>query len=54
MIQWMRCLSGFITLLFISTSSPNAAEPNWIDIEAETLRHFQALVQFNTQDPPGG
>ncbi len=53
MIQWVR-LSGFVTLLFISTSSPNAAEPNWTDIEAETLRHFQALVQFNTQDPPGG
>ena len=54
MIQWKRCVSMFSTALLICTSSLNAAEPNWTDIEAETLRHFQALVQLDTQDPPGG
>ena len=29
------------------------AEPDWKSVEAETLRHFQALVQFDTSDPPG-
>lgn len=54
MIQCTRCLSMFGAALLICASGLNAAEPNWTDIEAETLRHFQALVQFNTQDPPGG
>jgi acetylornithine deacetylase/succinyl-diaminopimelate desuccinylase-like protein len=37
-------------------SAPHAqtpAEPDWKAVEAETLRHFQALVQFDTSDPPG-
>lgn len=30
-----------------------AAEPDWTALEAETLRHFQALVQIESTDPPG-
>lgn len=30
-----------------------AQAPDWAKVEAETLRHFQALVQFDTQNPPG-
>jgi len=30
-----------------------AAEPDWAALEAETLRHFQALVQIESTDPPG-
>lgn len=54
MIQWKRCASMFSIALLMCTSSLSAAEPNWNDIEADTLRHFQALVQLDTQDPPGG
>ncbi len=53
MIQWMRCLSMFITLPLICISHLNAAEPDWNAVEAQTLSHFQALVRFDTQDPPG-
>jgi acetylornithine deacetylase/succinyl-diaminopimelate desuccinylase-like protein len=47
-----------LTLLTAATlvSAPHAqspAEPDWKAVEAETLRHFQALVQFDTSDPPG-
>ena len=28
-------------------------QPNWPEIEAETMRHFQALLRMNTADPPG-
>jgi len=28
-------------------------EPDWSSVEAETLRHFQALLRFNTADPGG-
>lgn len=27
--------------------------PDWAAVEAETLRHFQALLRFDTSDPPG-
>ena len=28
-------------------------QPNWPSIEAETMQHFQALLRFDTSDPPG-
>jgi acetylornithine deacetylase/succinyl-diaminopimelate desuccinylase-like protein len=28
-------------------------QPDWAALEAETLQHFQALVRFDTSDPPG-
>jgi acetylornithine deacetylase/succinyl-diaminopimelate desuccinylase-like protein len=28
-------------------------QPDWAKVEAETLQHFQALVRFDTQNPPG-
>lgn len=30
---------------------PNA--PNWQQVEAETMQHFQALLRMDTSDPPG-
>ena len=30
------------------------SQPNWTAIEAETLKHFQAIIQMDTTDPPGG
>src|SRR5262245_46754015 len=35
-------------------SGQTAAAPDWAAVEAETLRHFQALVRMDTSDPPGG
>ena len=35
---------------------PPAAQPqrpNWAQIEVETMQHFQALLRFDTSDPPG-
>ena len=29
------------------------AQPDWARLEAETMQHFQALVRFDTSDPPG-
>jgi acetylornithine deacetylase/succinyl-diaminopimelate desuccinylase-like protein len=34
-----------------TTQAPG--QPDWPAIEAETLRHFQALLRFDTSDPPG-
>jgi len=52
----MRPLALTLLTLTALASAPLAqapAEPDWPAVEAETLRHFQALVQFDTSDPPG-
>jgi acetylornithine deacetylase/succinyl-diaminopimelate desuccinylase-like protein len=42
-------LAGLITAI----SQPVLAQPDWDAINEETLRHFRALLQFDTSDPPG-
>ena len=52
----MRPLALTLLTLTALASAPLAqtpAEPDWRAVEAEPLRHFQALVQFDTSDPPG-
>jgi acetylornithine deacetylase/succinyl-diaminopimelate desuccinylase-like protein len=34
-------------------SGQQPAGPDWARVEEETLRHFQALVRFDSSDPPG-
>ena len=34
-------------------TAPAPAQPDWTQAEAETLRHFQSLLRFDTSDPPG-
>jgi len=46
-------LIGGIFLLATSVSGQQPAQPDWSAIETETMRHFQALVRFDTTDPPG-
>ena len=42
-------LAGTSTALLAQAQS----QPDWAAIEAETLKHFQALLRFDTSDPPG-
>ncbi len=44
-------------MLIAATTSVLAQGPaviDWSKVEAETLQHFQAVVRFDTSDPPGG
>jgi acetylornithine deacetylase/succinyl-diaminopimelate desuccinylase-like protein len=48
-----------LLLLLLATLSPSvvaqqAAPPDWAAIDAETLRHFQAILKMDSTDPPGG
>ncbi|MFM9032094.1 MAG: M20/M25/M40 family metallo-hydrolase [Opitutaceae bacterium] len=49
----------FPVLLFAALTAaaraaqPAAPFPAWSALEAETMRHFQALVRLDTSDPPG-
>ncbi|HYZ83900.1 MAG TPA: M20/M25/M40 family metallo-hydrolase, partial [Bryobacteraceae bacterium] len=50
-------MTGFRLLaLFVSAILAHAAEmpkPDWKQLEAETMEHFQALLRIDTADPPG-
>ncbi|MGE3275018.1 MAG: M20/M25/M40 family metallo-hydrolase [Vicinamibacterales bacterium] len=51
----MRKLSLIVAVLAVaSLSAQGPREPDWASLEAETLRHFQALLRVDTTDPPGG
>src|SRR5919106_566678 len=43
----------FITALLIAPLVPAQTQPDWKALEEEAMRHFQALVRFDTSDPPG-
>ena len=51
----VRTLVAFAVLLVAAATAPSAQTPpaDASAIEAETLRHFQALVRIDTSDPPG-
>jgi acetylornithine deacetylase/succinyl-diaminopimelate desuccinylase-like protein len=38
----------------IGVAAQGPAPVDWAKVDAETLKHFQALVRMNTTDPPGG
>ena len=43
-----------LTLLLIgSHAQSQVSEPDWAAVEEETLKHFRALLRFDTSDPPG-
>ena len=37
--------------LWVALAQPSG--PDWKSVEAETLKHFQSLIKFDTSDPPG-
>jgi acetylornithine deacetylase/succinyl-diaminopimelate desuccinylase-like protein len=54
------CLAALLLLsAAVSAQQPAPAlsgvegSPDWSRVEEETMRHFQALVRFDTSDPPG-
>ena len=43
-----------LTAWVVATAGTQAPQqPEWKSFEDETMRHFQALVRFDTSDPPG-
>jgi acetylornithine deacetylase/succinyl-diaminopimelate desuccinylase-like protein len=49
-----RLLLLVCTLAATTLTAQTPASPDWAKYEAETMRHFQALLRFDTSDPPGG
>jgi acetylornithine deacetylase/succinyl-diaminopimelate desuccinylase-like protein len=36
----------------VTLTAQSTSEPDWSKLEAETMQHFQALLRFDTSDPP--
>ena len=50
MLRSACCLSLLAVASVVAQSQPG---PDWTAVDAGTLKHFQALVRFDTSDPPG-
>ena len=50
---WLALLIACIAVAK-PTGQSSSTSIDWAAVEAETLRHFQALVRMDTSDPPGG
>jgi len=50
-MKHLNALLFAVALTFASVAP--AAAPDWAALEDETMRHFQALLRFDTSDPPG-
>ncbi|MCA1562750.1 MAG: M20/M25/M40 family metallo-hydrolase, partial [Acidobacteria bacterium] len=51
MLHSLLLAASFAGLTGVPQTSSHA--PDWAALEAETRRHFEALVRFDTSDPPG-
>jgi acetylornithine deacetylase/succinyl-diaminopimelate desuccinylase-like protein len=50
----MRKTALLLVVLSTSLAAVQSPQPDWTSVEAETLRHFQAIIAMDTTDPPGG
>src|SRR6185369_10485442 len=48
---WIVSIAAVISTTMLAQAPPPA--PDWPRLEAETLQHFQALLRFDTSNPPG-
>lgn len=46
--------SLFLLLCTLASASLPRPSPDWAEVDAEILRHFEAIVRMDTSDPPGG
>jgi acetylornithine deacetylase/succinyl-diaminopimelate desuccinylase-like protein len=49
----MRTTLCLLVICFSSNLLAQVASPDWSALEEETLRHYRALLRFDTSDPPG-
>ena len=49
----MRIIFLVIAVMLSPNLLAQSSQPDWPAVEEETLRHFRALLQFDTSDPPG-
>src|SRR5215207_6824816 len=54
-VRGMAIALGAAALVTRSTpaGSQSVRPPDWVAVEAETMRHYQALLRLDTRNPPG-
>jgi acetylornithine deacetylase/succinyl-diaminopimelate desuccinylase-like protein len=53
MARMLRTTRAFVLIALVIGFAQAPPAPNWPTVDAETLNHFQALIRFDTTDPPG-
>lgn len=53
MTSYLVRVTLLMLALFLVGRPASAQSPDWSQVEAETMQHFQALLRFDTQNPPG-
>ena len=46
-------LPSLLLLVHVTAAAQTPRQIDWKAVEAETMQHFQALLRFDTSDPPG-
>ena len=49
-----RLILLFIALTSTTLLAQSPAQPDWAKLDEETMRHFRAILEMDTTDPPGG
>ncbi len=49
----MRRVPVLLILLLATIAVAQSPQPDWRAFDEETMRHYQALLRFDTMDPPG-
>lgn len=47
------CIVSLAALISVTVIAQAPPQPDWPRLEAETMQHFQALLRFDTSNPPG-
>lgn len=50
---WFRSLLLLLAAIVGLRAAERATPANWAAVDEESMRHFQALLRFDTSDPPG-
>jgi acetylornithine deacetylase/succinyl-diaminopimelate desuccinylase-like protein len=50
----MRRAAVLVIISAATLTAQQPTQPDWAKLEAETMAHFQAILRFDTSDPPGG
>jgi hypothetical protein len=53
MTRMRRAVVVACVLAVAGVSAQPRLQPNWTAVDAEALKHFQALLRIDTSDPPG-
>ena len=52
-MAFTRIAPLLLFFLLLSAAHAQTPQPDWRSIEEETMRHFQAILRLDTQNPPG-